>query len=148
MAGRPLQYKTVEELQSAVDEYFAFCDNRITQIYSKEVGDNVPISFPAPYTMSGLARAIGLSRQALSEYNHREQFGDAIKKARARVEEDIETRLLEGRSPAGAIFNLKNNFGWMDQSRQDIRVEQVTPILGAKSKDVHTDDSDEETPEA
>lgn len=119
-AGRPLKYKTVEELKAVIDEYFDWCDNRTKNIYVKEAGDNVPISFPAPYTMSGLARRIGLSRQALCEYSHRDQFGDAIKDARDRVQEDIETRLMETTNQSGAIFNLKNNFGWKDKTETDI----------------------------
>lgn len=117
--GRPLTYKTVDELQKAIDEYFDYCDNRIKQIYTKE-GETVAITHPAPYTMSGLARALGLSRQALSEYSHKEQFGDAIKAARDRVQEDIETRLMETSNQSGAIFNLKNNFGWKDKTESEI----------------------------
>lgn len=117
--GRPLTYKTVDDLQKAIDEYFEYCDNRIKQIHTKE-GETVAITHPAPYTMSGLARALGLSRQALSEYSHKEQFGDTIKAARDRVQEDIETRLMETSNQSGAIFNLKNNFGWKDKTESEI----------------------------
>lgn len=129
--GRPLKYKTVAELQKAIDEYFAYCDNRTISVYIKEAGDNIEISKPAPYTMSGLARALGLSRQALSEYNGREQFGDAIKASRDRVQEDIETRLMETSNQSGAIFNLKNNFGWKDKTETDLTSggETLAPIL-------------------
>lgn len=129
--GRPLRFKTVADLQKAIDEYFDYCDNRVKNVYIKEAGENVPVSYPAPYTMSGLARALGLSRQALSEYSHREQFGDAIKAARDRVQEDIETRLMETSNQSGAIFNLKNNFGWRDKTEQDITTngDAIQPIL-------------------
>jgi hypothetical protein len=138
--GRPLQYKTVEELQSAIDDYFDYCDNRIKQIHTKE-GETVAITHPAPYTMSGLARRLGLSRQALSEYSHREQFGDAIKAAREKVQEDIETRLMETSNQSGAIFNLKNNFGWKDKTETDITTggdklnAALVEFVDGKSKD-------------
>lgn len=141
--GRPLKYKTVKELQSVIDEYFAYCDNRTKSMYVKELGDNIQISDPAPYTMSGLALAIGLSRQGLLDYSNRDEFLDTIKTARAKVENDVETRLLDGKAPAGAIFNLKNNFGWRDKSEVDNKVSIETPILGGMSKDVSANDSDQ-----
>lgn len=118
--GKPLRFKTVEELQIAVDDYFNYCDNRVKTVYKSEGGEAYGINSPAPYTMSGLARALGISRQALSEYSHREHYGDTIKAARERVQEDIETRLMETSNQSGAIFNLKNNFGWRDKTEQDL----------------------------
>lgn len=67
-----------------------------------------------PYTMAGLARRLGLSRQGLMEYKGKDQFSDAIIQARARVEECNERILLNGKNPSGAIFNLKVNFGYKE----------------------------------
>lgn len=140
--GRPLQYKTVEEMQAAIDEYFDYCDSRIKQIHTKE-GTEMAITHPAPYTMSGLARRLGLSRQALAEYSHRAQFGDAIKAARERVQEDIETRLMETSNQTGAIFNLKNNFGWRDKTETEhsgsvegviLSAEQAEQLIRARAE--------------
>ncbi len=131
--GRPLLFKTVKELEDVIDEYFKFCDARVTEVYVPALGENVTVAKPAPYTMSGLARRLGISRQALSEYSQRELFGDTIKKARDRVQEDIETRLLETSNQAGAIFNLKNNFGWKDKSEVDQNVNLPIPLLGGAS---------------
>lgn len=117
--GRPLTFKTVKELEDKIQEYFSYCDNRIKEIHTKE-GEAIAITHPAPYTMSGLARRLGISRQALSEYNASEQFGDTIKAAREKVQEDIETRLMETSNQSGAIFNLKNNFGWKDKTETDL----------------------------
>lgn len=114
--GKPLRFKTPEELQDAIDEYFAFCDNRISTFYSAKADGVVEVLDPAPYTMAGLARVLGISRQCLSEYSHREHYGDAIKAAREKVHEDVERRLME-KNATGAIFNLKNNFGWRDSSQ-------------------------------
>lgn len=117
--GRPLKYKTIKELQNAIDEYFDWCDNRSKKVWVEKTQTEIQISDPAPYTMSGLARRLGLSRQGLLDYNNRDAFLDTIKKAREKVHEDVETRLME-KAPTGAIFNLKNNFGWKDESKQDI----------------------------
>lgn len=117
-AGRPPLYKTVEDLQAIIDEYFNWCDARIQQVYSPKLESVIEVINPAPYTMAGLARRIGMSRQALSEYANSDKFGDTIKEARAKVQEDVETRLME-KQATGAIFNLKNNFGYRDEKQLD-----------------------------
>lgn len=102
--GRPPKFKTVEEMNIAVNEYFEEC--------RKE---------KRPLTMTGLAIALGFeSRQSLVDYKQRDEgFSDTIKKARNFVERDIEERMMSSSGVvAGHIFNLKNNFGWRD--RQDI----------------------------
>lgn len=133
--GRPLKFKTVEELQAVIDEYFSYCDNRIQQVYSKKSDGVIEVINPAPYTMAGLAWRIGLSRQALMEYSHRDHFGDAVKAARNKIQEDVETRLMET-AATGAIFNLKNNFGYKDKTEQ----EGVQKLIVETRKRVNTDD--------
>ena len=69
-------------------------------------------------TLTGLVLALGLSsRQSLDDYQGREGFIDSVKRAKLRIEEAYEDR-LDGSSPAGAIFALKN-FGWSDRSQLD-----------------------------
>lgn len=119
--GRPLLYKTAEDMQKVIDEYFDYCDNRIKEIHDKE-GSTVAITVPEPYTMSGLAYALGMDRRSIIEYKNRDEFFPTIKRARSKVERDVERRLLEGTNGAtGAIFNLKNNFGWRDQRDVDVK---------------------------
>lgn len=114
--GRPPLYDSPEKMQDVIDEYFAECDNRIKEIHTKE-GDSVGVNVPEPYTMSGLAYALGMSRQTVIDYKNKDEFLDTIKRARARVERDVERRLMEGTTgAAGPIFNLKNNFSWRDKS--------------------------------
>lgn len=120
--GRPPKFETAEEMQLAIDDYFASCDNHIRTIYDKEGGEDKGISDPLPYTMTGLAIALGFeSRQSLVDYKKKDRFSDTIKKARLRVEESIEQRMLKSNGVvAGVIFNAKNNFGWKDKTEQDI----------------------------
>ena len=102
--GRPRKYETIEELEEIIEKYFNTCniENR-------------------PYTITGLAIALGMSRQGLLDYCTRidengEPFLDSIKKAKDRCEAKIEEGLLSGKYNAtGAIFNLKNNYGWRDK---------------------------------
>ncbi|MBU6501160.1 MAG: hypothetical protein KGJ89_05325 [Patescibacteria group bacterium] len=133
--GRPVKYKTVEELQKAIDEYFAFCDARTKKIWDDDKQKEIMVSYPAPYTMHGLARAMGIDRDTLINYSHKEEFFGAIKAARQKVAEDVETRLMDGKAQAGAIFNLKNNFGWKDEQKHDIEGGLEVVFRRGKTKD-------------
>lgn len=103
--GRPPKYNTPQEMQEAIDLYFQ--DNEIP-------------------TVTGLALALGFdTRHALLYYEHEKpEFVTTIKKAKTRVEDAIEHRLLSGQAAAGCIFNLKNNFGWKDAQEYTHVTEQ------------------------
>lgn len=111
MSGRPLKYETPEDLQKAIDSFFAECTEK----------EEHP-------TITGMAYHLGFaSRQALINYEEREAFHDTIKKAKLRVENYLEQRLF-GSAPAGTIFNLKNNFGWKDKSEHEHSGPDGSPI--------------------
>ena len=97
-AGRPVKFTNAEDMQAAVDEYFNKCE---------EEGDIV--------TVSGLAYHLGMATETLRLYGQKDEFFATVKRAKQRVEIFLETRLY-GTSPTGAIFNLKNNFGWKDKT--------------------------------
>ena len=95
--GRPRKYKQLEEFQKKIDEYFA-----------KD----------GPHGMAGLACALGMSRVELLIYNGRPEFSSAVKNARLKIEAEVEAALMTKTAPAGAIFNLTNNFGWKQPTQQ------------------------------
>ena len=105
--GRPLKFKSVKELESALDAYFAKC------LETKE-----------HLTITGLALALDTTRKTLIEYQERDEFVNAIKRAKTRVEHYAEQRLFES-NPSGAIFALKN-FDWTD--KQTVAGDQNAPI--------------------
>lgn len=108
--GRPLKFKTPEELQGKIDEYF---DNT-----SKD-----------EWTITGLALALNTSRQTLQNYEARDEFFDSIKKAKLKVENGYEIDLKKhGRT--GTIFALKN-FDWKDKNETDLTTngESLQPLL-------------------
>lgn len=114
--GRPPKYTSVEEVQEIINDYFA------NDAYMGE-GDS---RIFAP-TISGLAYALGLTRQGLLDYSNKEQFSDTIKDAKQRVEVALEQR-LHGQAVTGTIFNLKNNFGWKDKTESEISGRDGGPI--------------------
>lgn len=119
--GRPLLYKTPEEMKVVIDEYFDYCDNRIQQVYSPKSEGVIEVINPAPYTMSGLAYALGMDRRTLLDYSNRDKFLPTVKRARDRVESDVEARMNDRQTfTAGLIFNAKNNFGWVDKTETDV----------------------------
>ena len=94
--GRPLKYKTVEELQSDINGYFA--------------EEETP-------TMAGLAFHLGIDRQTLYNYEKRDKFFDTIKRARNQIVVELEKALMrEGR--AGQIF-LAKNYGYTDKQEHE-----------------------------
>ena len=104
--GRPEIYSTREELEKDIESYYKYC-----------------VENEQPLTVIGLACYLNMTRETLNQYQKKEKFSDTIKKAKARIEMDINIGLLKGHyNSTGAIFNLKNNFGWRD--RQEHKVEQ------------------------
>lgn len=96
--GRPPKYKTKEEIQEKIDEYFKRCDDE-----------------HEPYTVTGLALALDIDRRTLLNYSDKDEFFPTIKKAKLRVENYLEKRLIKDSSTTGIIFNLKNNYDWRDK---------------------------------
>lgn len=138
-AGRPLMYKTKEELQEKIDEYFESCEGEIITdkdgIPMFDKNGNVIRVGRRPLTITGLALALGFnSRQALLNYQAREEFYDTIMRAKAIVEQYAEERLFDKDGANGAKFSLANNFeGWREKqqieadvsSKMNITVELV-----------------------
>lgn len=135
--GRPLKFNSVEELQSKIDKYFVDCDSHLEEVtewvqardttgkllkdenglnYLKKVTHKVMTS-PIPYTFSGLALALDTSRETLLDYEAREEYSDSIKAARDKCQVYVEQTLFTAPNVTGAIFNLKNNYKWKDQTQ-------------------------------
>ena len=121
--GRPLMYKTKEELQEKIDEYFESCKGTVLHDAEGNVLTNkygAPLTVcEKPLTITGLALALGFnSRQALLNYQGRKEFNDTILRAKARVEQYAEERLFDKDGANGAKFSLANNFeGWKEKQQ-------------------------------
>lgn len=107
--GRPQKFKTVEELEEKIDEYFASC--------FKEDGERI-----RPFTITGLALALDTTRETLLDYEKSDKFAkfsDTIKKAKQTCQNYAEEHLFTSRNVIGAIFSMKNNYGWKDKTEVD-----------------------------
>lgn len=99
MQGRPLKYKTAEELEAAVNQYF-----------EKQMETLLPP------TVAGLALWLGFDdRRSIYDYKERPAFSHTIKKAILKIEQYAEQQILTEGSHSGAIFWLKNH-GWKDKT--------------------------------
>ena len=108
--GRPLKFKSVKALQEAIDKYFEDCE---------ETGD--------PLTVTGLALALDTTRETLMDYQGKDGYSDAVKRAKLKIENAYEKRLI-GRGNGGDIFALKQ-FGWSD--KQETKIEAGDSLAAA-----------------
>lgn len=118
--GRPRLYKSPEEFAAKVDEYF---ETAITP------------------SITGISLHLGFcDKQSFSEYEkYGEQFSLTVKKARLRIEKDRIERLNDkSRFSPGTIFDLKNNYGWVDKQEVDFtvshedRLDRVREMLNGR----------------
>lgn len=136
--GRPPKYSNVEEMQVLIDAYFLSCHKEIWINHSKvdkKTGETINNWQPVldrdgsikteqikPYTVTGLAASLGMTRQGLVDYSNKDEFTDTIKAAKSKIEQFSEETLYTARNPVGAIFNLKNNWGWKDKHETDVNL--------------------------
>jgi hypothetical protein len=106
--GRPPKFTDPAEFERIALDYFA----------QREAENK-------PYTVNGLALALGMCRQTLLNYGENEKFLDAVKKVRGILEDHWEARLGGTANAAGTIFWLKNQ-GWTD--RQVLAGDPEAPL--------------------
>ena len=124
--GRPLKFKSPEELQAKIDDYYE---------WAKENKKHI--------TITGLAWFLDTNRQTLLRYEEedsellksvsedvRQAFRDTVKRAKARIEMEYEESLYNKNSAVGAIFTLKNNYNYVDKQEVAQKVENIEVKLG------------------
>lgn len=122
--GRPKLYEDVEPMEKNIEKYFKECDKK-----------------DKPYTVSGLAYALDMDRRSLLNYSKDEKFFPTIKKAKQKIEQQLEEKGLMGTSNATfTIFNLKNNFGWVDKQEQEITSKNRFNIVNDLPKEENTNE--------
>lgn len=129
-------YKNKEEIEEKIEQYFKDCEGHLL---TDEKGNTVynKYGYPVivdkkPLTITGLALALGFaSRQALLNYQGKQEFHDTITRAKSRVEQYAEERLFDKDGSNGAQFSLRNNFkGWNgDQEANQDALEKLDEVL-------------------
>ena len=148
-SGKPKTWQTVEELRADIHDYFEWCDNSpLKQLHNSQLDKetNKPIEFgiSRPYTIEGLCGFLGCTRETLINYQKEdgyEEYFDAIKDAKNKIQQNKVERALSGLAPASSsIFDLKNNHGYKDKTEQEHSGElKVSKIEVELVKSPHTD---------
>lgn len=127
------KFRDPEQLKKDVEEFFIECKEE----------NRVP-------TITGLAVKLDTTRRTLLDYenqivktlddNIKKEISHTIKKAKARIESEYEQALMDRGKTTGAIFTLKNNYGWQDKQEiiqtsnnktdlSGLTVEQIQELL-------------------
>lgn len=132
VAGRPRIWKTPEELEKAMDDYFTYCE---------EDGK--------PATITKMALYLGVDRHTLWDYPHRDEFSPLFKKAKLKCLAFAEDKLFSG-TPVGSMFYLKNNYRDLYKDDKHVEVTQninINEIMGVWDKKNVIDGQIVESPE-
>ena len=136
--GRPPKWTNPELMEEAIQNYFIECDKRI--IKHKIISKGVPtdIEYNEPYSMAGLADALGMHRDSLNHYKKTDDyakwkeenpakaeiFSAVISRARHKIERYLISRGLLGmHNPNISALNLGSNYGYSTKVEQDIKAE-------------------------
>lgn len=160
----PMKFESADDLEQKIEEYFLSCVSPVmvwvnNPEYDKKEHDRCIENFEEydvpkkireqkidgngnliyeqiePYTISGLAVALGTSRRVLLQYQKMEhstmseeeqlRCSNAIKRAKNRIQEYVDKYMFNGKNQTSAIFVAKNNFGWIDKTEQDLNLGAV-----------------------
>lgn len=123
---KPKKFKTPEDLQMKIDQYFEECDSRVVQVYSKSMQEIVDMKKPRPYTIEWLCEILECDRDTVLNYEKWEWYEDyfgIIKKAKMKIQRNKVERGLDWDSnPAVTIFDLKNNHSYKEKQEVDVNV--------------------------
>lgn len=152
--GRPLKFKSPEELKEKIQAYFDSCWDYKRDMFGNRIKDKDPkvdedmqldttekqkrkdygyvMEQTKPYTLGSLAVFLDCSRDTLITYSNKDQFIDTIKAAQDIIYAYAEDSLFIGKNQSCTIFNLKNNYGWKDKTE----VEHTGSITDERKAEV------------
>jgi hypothetical protein len=146
--GRPPKYKTPEELQTAITEYFESCDIGQETVLVNNKG--VPVlsskkeliywQEPKPYQIAGMKVFIGLTgNSALKRYEERgDLFREVITRAKGTVEANLNERGLLGKNDSHMTRLNLSNFGYGDKQQLEITGPNGIPLTLFPEKGEYT----------
>ena len=124
--GRPAKYNKPEEMEALIEKYFKECQEE----------NEIP-------TVTGLCYTLDLERKSLLDYEKMLEtdrfkrfdedtkvgFVNAIKKAKKFIEMNYEKALFQQGKTVGAIFTLKNNYGYVDKTETVVENKTISVEL-------------------
>lgn len=125
-----LAFSSANELTIAVEKYFIDCAAKRKTVLDRR-GVAVDVDCPEIPTISGLAVALGVDRRTVVNYAKRDDYGDIIARARARVEAAMEQHLMTRDGAQGAKFSLSVNYGWTPVDRKEVDVRGAGSLAEA-----------------
>lgn len=124
--GRPLKYQNAQELENEINQYFKMCQHERL----------IP-------GICGLANYLGISRNTLLRYENdsdKEDYNEIIERARTTIE-SVNEQILYSKNNSGAIFIMKNNFGYNAEQKTHNVNENVDIPYEEYLKGITSDES-------
>lgn len=113
-------FNSEETLQQKCREYFLSCEGPVKDKHGtilKNADGSDMIAQIRPYTLAGLASALGIETRKLKDFasgkydNHSSNYSHIVKMAVQQIEEYAETRLYDKNGSQGARYILDSAFG-------------------------------------
>lgn len=125
---RPKKYKTAEELEEAVNSYFA-------SISYLDMMHGIRVTrYIKPPTVARLCLHLGISRETWRQYGGDDKLKHVVEQARCRAE-DYWVEHLTGKGAQGAKFALSACYGWRE--KVDVTGDGLVKVnMGALPKGV------------
>lgn len=130
---RTKHWKTPEELQAAVDDYFQWVEDNPLEVEESSVGKQVTIRRHRPCTIEGLATHLDVHRATIYNYGDREGYEayfDIITRAKQKiVNSHIEHGLANIYNAPMTKFILTNTSDYRDRVEQSNDGELTVRIV-------------------
>lgn len=121
LGGRPLKFKTPEELEIKIKGYFDYCDSRTKKevVKTRDYFEIIDLPDPIPYTVYGLADFLDCDSDTICNYQTRDGFSDIIARAKHKILTNKVVRGLDGKSnPAITKLLLGYNYGIIEPKHE------------------------------
>jgi len=140
-AGRPMKFSSPEQLEELIQEYFDSITISVPRTKQntnpdKDVDDDfrepilnnlweqiIDTEWASIPSILWLCEYLWIHRSTFIEYEEQKQFSNTIKVAKQKIEKYNSEQLYRKEQVTWIIFNLKNNFNWVDKQEIDQKTE-------------------------
>ena len=117
LGGRPMKFKTPEELEKKINQYFDYCNSRTKKeiVKTKDYFEIFDMPDQIPYTVYGLADFLDCDADTLLNYQTKDGFSVLIARAKSKILTNKVERGLDGKSnPQMTKLLLGHNYGILE----------------------------------